>query len=170
MLHARMNSPVMIVNDAMKAMYALGKASDQGGVPPTTKLLVVLRASQINGCSVCVDMHAKELRKVGESDERIFAVGAWRDAPWFTAAERAALDLTEAVTRIADRPDPVPDAVWEEAARHYDERGLASLLLTISSINVWNRLNVATRQVAGEWAKSPEVKAAVESRTAAATA
>jgi AhpD family alkylhydroperoxidase len=167
MLKARMNSPVMVVNDAMKAMYALGKASDQGGVPHTTKLLVVLRASQINGCSVCVDMHARELRKAGETDERLFAVGAWRDAPWFTDAERAALDLTEAVTRIADRPDPVPDAVWDEAARHYDERGLASLLLTISSINVWNRLNVATRQVAGEWMKSPEVRAAVENRAAA---
>jgi len=167
MLKARMNSPVTIVNDAMKAMYALGKASDQGGVPHTTKLLMVLRASQINGCSVCVDMHARELRRAGESDERIFGVGAWRDAPYYTDAERAALDLTEAVTRIADRPDPVPDAVWEEAARHYDEGGLASLLLTISSINVWNRLNVATRQVAGDWMKSPEVRAAVENRAAA---
>ena len=167
MLKARMNSPVMIVNDAMKAMYALGKASDQGGVPHTTKLLMVLRASQINGCSVCVDMHARELRRAGESDERIFGVGAWRDAPYFTDAERAALDLTEAVTLIADRPDPVPDAVWDEAARHYDEGGLASLLLTISSINVWNRLNVATRQVAGDWMKSPEVRAAVENRAAA---
>ena len=167
MLKARMNSPVMIVNEAMKAMYALGKASDQGGVPHTTKLLMVLRASQINGCSVCVDMHARELRRAGESDERIFGVGAWRDAPYYTDAERAALDLTEAVTRIADRPDPVPDAVWDDAARHYDERGLSSLLLTISSINVWNRLNVATRQVAGDWMKSPEVRAAVENRAAA---
>ena len=166
-MKARMTSPVMIVNDAMKAMYALGKASDQGGVPRTTSLLVVLRASQINGCSVCVDMHARELRKAGETDERLFAVGAWRDAPWFTDAERAALDLTEAVTRIADRPDPVPDAVWAEAATHYDEQGLASLLLTISSINVWNRLNVATRQVAGDWMKSPEIRAAVENRAAA---
>jgi AhpD family alkylhydroperoxidase len=170
MLKARMNSPVMVVSDAMKAMFALGKASDQGGVPHTTKLLVVLRASQINGCSVCVDMHARELRKANESDERIFGVGAWRDAPYYTDAERAALDLTEAVTRIADRPDPVPDAVWDEAARHYDETGLSSLLLTISSINVWNRLNVATRQVAGDWMKSPEVKAAVENRAAAAHA
>ena len=167
MLKARMNSPVMIVGDAMKAMYALGKASDQGGVPHPTKLFVVLRASQINGCSVCVDMHARELRKIGESDERIFGVGAWRDAPYFTDAERAALDLTESLTRIADRPDPVPDSVWDETARHYDEAGLASLVLTISSINVWNRLNVATRQVAGEWMKSPEVRAAVESRAEA---
>ncbi len=162
MLTARMASPVMIVNDAMKAMQALAKASEHGGVPHTTNLLVVLRASQINGCSVCVDMHSRELKRAGESDERIFAVGAWRDAPFFTDAERAALDLTEAVTRLSDRPDPVPDAVWNEAARHYDERGLASLLLTISSINVWNRLNVATRQVAREWMKSAEVRDMVE--------
>jgi len=167
MLTARMNSPVMIVGDAMKAMQALAKASEQGGVPHPTNLLVVLRASQINGCSVCVDMHSRELKRIGESDERIFAVGAWRDAPFFTEAERAALDLTEAVTRIADRPDPVPDAVWDEAARHYDERGLASLLLTISSINVWNRLNVATRQVAKAWMKSPEVRSLVEKEAAA---
>ena len=170
MLKARMNSPVMVFGDAMKAMQALSKASAQGGVPPATGLLVVLRASQINGCSVCVDMHARELKRAGESDERIFGVGAWRDAPYYTEAERAALDLTEAVTRLSDRPDPVPDALWNEVARHYDEKGLASLLLTISSINVWNRLNVATRQVAGEWMKSPEARAWIEKREAAATA
>jgi AhpD family alkylhydroperoxidase len=157
----------MIVSDAMKAMQALAKASEQGGVPHTTSLLVVLRASQINGCSVCVDMHARELKRAGESDERIFGVGAWRDAPYFTDAERAALDLTEAVTRLSDRPDPVPDALWNDVAKHYDERGLASLLLTISSINVWNRLNVATRQVAGEWMKSPEARAWAEQRATA---
>ena len=167
MIKARMASPVAVVNDAMKAMYALGRASEQGGLPHTTGLLVVLRASQINGCSVCVDMHAREMRKAGESDERIFGVGAWRDAPYYTEAERAALDLTEAVTRLSDRPDPVPDAVWNEAARHYDEAGLASLLLKISVINVWNRLNVATRQVAGEWLKSSEARAWVEKGAAA---
>ena len=94
-------------------------------------------------------MHARDLKRGGESDERLFAVAAWRDAPYFTDAERAALALTEAVTRLSDREDPVPDAIWEEAARHYDESGLAALLLTIAQINVWNRLNAATRQVAG---------------------
>ena len=113
-------------------------------------------------------MHARELKRAGESDERIFGVGAWRDAPYYTDAERAALDLTEAVTRLSDRPDPVPDALWNEVARHYDEKGLASLLLTISSINVWNRLNVATRQVAREWMKSPEVRSLVEKGAPAA--
>jgi AhpD family alkylhydroperoxidase len=122
-----------------------------GGVPDATHLLVQLRASQINGCSVCVDMHARDMRKAGESDERLFAVAAWREAPYFTDAERAALALTECVTRLSDRPDPVPDEVWNEAARHYDEMALGTVVLAIASINVWNRLNAATRQVAGEW-------------------
>ena len=108
-----------------------------------------LRASQINGCSVCVDMHARDLRKAGESDERIFAVAAWRETPYYTDAERAALALAEAMTRLSDRPDPVPDDVWDEAARHYDEPALAALMLSIATVNVWNRLNAATRQVAG---------------------
>jgi AhpD family alkylhydroperoxidase len=136
----------------MKAMYALGKASDQGGVPHSTKLLVVLRASQINGCSVCVDMHSRELEKEGETNERIFAVAAWREAPYFSDAERAALALAESMTRLSDRSDPVPDDVWNEAARHYDEQALASLVLSIATVNLWNRLNAATRQVAGgQW-------------------
>jgi AhpD family alkylhydroperoxidase len=147
-MHARMEHVTMLVPEAMQALLALGKAADKGGVPATTIGLMQLRASQINGCSVCVDMHAREMRDAGESDARLFTVAAWRDAPYFTDAERAALALTEAVTRIADRTDPVPDEIWNEAARHYDERGLASLLLAIAAINVWNRLNVATRQVA----------------------
>jgi AhpD family alkylhydroperoxidase len=147
-MHARMEHVPMIVPEAMQALLALGKAADKGGVPAKTILLMQLRASQVNGCSVCVDMHAREMRDAGESDARLFTVAAWRDAPYFTDAERAALALAEAVTRIADRTDPVPDAIWNEAARHYDERGLASLLLAIAAINVWNRLNVATRQVA----------------------
>jgi len=146
-----MRSIVTIVPEAMKAVLALHASAQKGGVPRQTQLLVVLRASQINGCSVCVDMHSRELKKAGETDERIFAVSAWRDAPYFTDAERAALALTEAVTRLSDRPDPVSDEVWQEAARHYDEAGLAALVITIASINVWNRFNVSTRQVAGPW-------------------
>lgn len=147
----RMGNPAMIIPEAMRALHALNEATEQGGVPPATLGLVQLRASQLNGCSVCVEAHPRQMRQAGESDERLFTVAAWRDAPYFTAAERAALALTEAVTRLADRSDPVPDEVWDEAARHYDERGLAALLLTIASINAWNRLNVATRQGAGEW-------------------
>jgi alkylhydroperoxidase family enzyme len=103
-------------------------------------------------------MHARSLKKSGETDERLFSVAAWRDAPYFTDAERAALALTEAATRLSDRADPVPDEIWDEAARHFDEQKLAALVLAIAVINVWNRLNVTTRQVAGEWVNSAEAK------------
>ena len=96
-------------------------------------------------------MHSRELKKAGETDERIFAVAAWREAPYFTDAERAALALTEAVTRLSDRADPVPDDIWERGRRHYDQQELASLIIAIAAINVWNRLNVAVRQPAGSW-------------------
>jgi AhpD family alkylhydroperoxidase len=151
-MHARMKHPVMILPDAMRALHALDKATEVDGLPDVTRKLVHLRASQINGCSVCVDMHSRELRQAGEPDARIFAVAAWRDAPYFSDAERAALSLTEAVTRLCDRPDPVPDEIWDEVARHYDEPARAALILQIAQINVWNRLNAATRQVAGAWA------------------
>jgi AhpD family alkylhydroperoxidase len=120
-------------------------------VPSGTLDLVHLRASQINGCSVCVDMHSRDARKAGETEERLFAVAAWREAPYFTDPERAALALAEAVTRLSDREDPVPEAVWDEAARHYEEPALAALILSIATVNLWNRLNAATRQVAGAW-------------------
>jgi AhpD family alkylhydroperoxidase len=150
-LKARMNNPVMIISEAMQAMLALHESAKKGGVPTRTLQLVEVRASQINGCSVCVDMHSRELKKGGETDERLFGISAWRDNPAFTEEERAALALTEAVTRLSDREDPVPDWVWEEAAQHYDEKGLAALLIAIGGINVWNRLNVAIRQPVGVW-------------------
>ena len=150
-MQARMGHPAFVVPDAMQALQGLGKAVHDGGVPPKTIELVNLRASQINGCSVCVDGHPRLAKKLGETEERLHAVAAWRDAPYFTDAERAALALAEAVTRLSDQADPVPDEVWEEAARHYDEPALVTLLLAIANINVWNRLNVATRQPAGEW-------------------
>ncbi len=150
MMKARMNHPVMVVPDAMKALQALSESTKQG-LPEKLLELIHLRASQINGCSVCVDMHAKLARRADETDERLFAVGAWRDTPYFTDAERAALALTEAVTRLSDREDPVTDAVWGEAAKHFNEQQLASLVLGIAAINVWNRLNVAVRQPVGVW-------------------
>ncbi|MGF6306005.1 AhpD family alkylhydroperoxidase [Bradyrhizobium sp. i1.8.4] len=150
MMKARMNHPVMVVPDAMKALQALSE-STKPALPEKLLELVHLRASQINGCSVCVDMHPKLARRAGETDERLFAVGAWRDAPYFTEAERAALALTEAVTRLSDREDPVTDAMWDEAAKHFNEQQLASLVLGIAAINVWNRLNVAVRQPVGAW-------------------
>ncbi len=153
-MHARMSNPAMIVPDAMQALQSLSKSVEQGGVPSRTLDLIHLRASQINGCAVCLDMHARGAKQSGETDERLFAVAGWRDAPYFTDAERAALALTEAATRLCDRADPVPDAIWDEATRHYDEPALAALILAIASINVWNRLNVTTRQVAGCWLPS----------------
>ncbi|EJL23349.1 alkylhydroperoxidase AhpD family core domain containing protein [Caulobacter sp. AP07] len=153
MPQARMTNPALVLPDALKALQALDAATKAAGVSVRTLELMHLRASQINGCGVCVDMHPKLARKAGETDERLFAVGAWRDTPYFTPAERAALALTEAVTRLSDRADPVPDEVWNEAAEHYDEAQLASLVLSIASINVWNRLNVSVKQVAGaSWA------------------
>lgn len=151
MQKARMSHPIMIVPGAMQALQALGVSTQNGAVPTRTIDLVQLRASQINGCSVCVDMHSRMLKKAGETDERLFAVAAWRDAPYFTDAERAALALAEAVTRLSDREDPVPDETWQEAARQYDEPALAALIIAIATINVWNRLNATVRQPAGVW-------------------
>ena len=150
MMHARMNHPVMVLPEAMNVLQSLATVSKQG-LSEKLLELVHLRASQINGCSVCVDMHPKLARKVGETDERLFAVSAWRDTPYFTDAERAALALTEALTRLSDRADPVPDAIWNDAAKHFDERELSALLLGISTINVWNRLNVAIKAPVGAW-------------------
>jgi len=148
LMTARMTNPVFVLDGAMDAMQALAKSVSRARMPIDSEL-VHLRASQINGCSVCVDMHAKALRKAGESEERVFAVSAWREAPFFSDAERAALALTEALTRLADKEEPVPDAIWDAAAEHFDEPQLAGLVLDIAQINVWNRLNVATRQVVG---------------------
>jgi AhpD family alkylhydroperoxidase len=150
-MQPRIDSPVMTVPGAMAALQRLGAVTKHSGIPETTLILVTLRASQINGCSVCVDMHSRELRAAGEPDARIFTVAAWRETPYFTEAERAALALTEAATRLADRPEGVTDEVWEEAARHYDETQLAALVLAIAGINAWNRINAATRQPSGDW-------------------
>ncbi len=148
-MNARMDNPALIVPGALDAMLALGKAAAHGGLPRKTSLLVVLRASQINGCSVCAHMHARDARQAGETDERLATVAAWHDAPFFTDAERAALALTEAATRLSDRTDPVPDAIFDAAAQHYDRQALAALILTIAAINAANRINVITRQIAG---------------------
>jgi AhpD family alkylhydroperoxidase len=149
-MQARMKNPAMVIPDAMTAIKALNEAVRQGGVPPRTLDLVHLRASQINGCSVCVGAAARA-RKDGETDERLFTVVAWRDTPYFTDAERAALALAEAMTRLSDRADPVPDEIWDEAACHYDESALAALVLWIATVNVFNRVNVATRQILGQY-------------------
>ena len=150
-IHPRMPSPVQVIPGAFKALVALGASGAAADLPQQTIDLVHLRASQINGCSFCCEMHFREARERGETDERLATVAAWREAPYFTEAERAALALTEAVTRIADAADPVTDGIWDEAAQHYDEEGLAALLIQIAAINTWNRLNVAIRNPAGSY-------------------
>ena len=150
-MEARMTHQVFVVPAALKALTAYSGSGEGLGVPAETLEMMRLRASQINGCSVCVELPSNNLKKEGTSDERLYAVAAWRDTPYFTEPERVALELTELVTRVADRGDPVSDDVWENATRYYDEQGLSALLIAITSINAWNRLNAATRQVAGAW-------------------
>ena len=168
-MEARMKHPVFVVPDAMQALQALGKAVHKTGLSPQLIELVNLRASQINGCSVCVQMHAQSLKTAGESDERIFGVAAWRETPYFDEAERAALALAEAATRLCDRPDAVPDEIWDDAAKHFDEEALSGLLLAIAQINVWNRLNAATRQMAGAGVVITELSVAIASQRPIAT-
>jgi AhpD family alkylhydroperoxidase len=141
---SRMNL-VRAARGGYEAMLGLEGFVNAGKVPQSTLELLRLRVSQINGCGYCVDMHSRDARKVGEGEQRLFAVAAWRDTPFFTDEERAALALAEAVTRIADQSDPVPDEVWDQAADVYDEESLGVLLMAIAAINAWNRLNVTTR-------------------------
>jgi AhpD family alkylhydroperoxidase len=146
---ARMKNPATVLPDSMKGIQAIVEAAHDAGVPSSTMELAHLRASQINGCSPCVYSGAVGAKKAGETDERLFAVAAWRETCLFTDAERAALALAESMTRMADRADPVPDEVWDEAAKHFDERQMAGLVLWVSTTNLFNRLNAATKQVAG---------------------
>ncbi|MGW8764709.1 carboxymuconolactone decarboxylase family protein [Streptomyces sp. NPDC055815] len=149
-MSARMPNPAAVLPDAGPAIFQLIKAVQSGGhVAGTTLDLVHLRVSQINGCGYCVVGGALKSQKEGETDERLHSVAAWRETPYFTDEERAALALAEYATRLADRPDAVPDAVWDEAARYYDEKQLAQIVLWIGVSNLFNRLNATTRQPAG---------------------
>ncbi|MET7760212.1 carboxymuconolactone decarboxylase family protein [Streptomyces sp. NPDC005389] len=152
MAHAttpRMTNPAYVLPGAGPAIQELVKATRAGGVPESTLELVHLRASQINSCGFCVDYGAKSARKNGVSDEKLFAVAAWREAPYFSDEERAALALAEAATRLADASDAVPDEVWDAAADHYDEKQLAAIVLMVAVTNLFNRINVTVRQPAG---------------------
>ncbi|AXK33135.1 carboxymuconolactone decarboxylase family protein [Streptomyces armeniacus] len=140
-----------VVKKAMNPIVAAGKSLADAGVPQSTRELVVLRASQINGCGFCVDMHTKDAVHAGEDPTRLNMVAAWREAKVFTEAERAALELSEQGTRIADGAGGVPDEVWENAAKHYDEEQLAALVLSIALINAFNRVNVMVQQPAGDY-------------------
>ena len=144
-----MKNPATVLPDSMKGIQAIIEAAHHAGVPPSTMELAHLRASQVNGCSPCVYSGAISAKKAGESDERLFAVAAWRETDLFTDAERAALALAESMTRLADRPDPVPDEVWDEAAKHFDRTQMAGLVLWVAVTNLFNRLNATTKQPAG---------------------
>ncbi|MER5772566.1 carboxymuconolactone decarboxylase family protein [Streptomyces sp. NPDC001985] len=147
---ARMKNPALVFPTVYPAILeAIRAAKEEGGVEPLTLHLVHQRASQINGCSYCLVGAYPLAKKDGETDERLNAVAAWRDTPFFTEAERAALRLAESMTRLSDQSDAVPDDVWDEVADHYDEKQIASLVLMISLTNFFNRINVTTRQPAG---------------------
>ena len=150
-MQARMKNPAAVIPGAWQPIQALIKAAHSQGVPEELLELVHLRVSQINGCSACVDAGLKSLRKLDQSDERIGLVSAWRETPYYTDTERAALHLAEAATRLADRADAVSDEVWDAAADHFDEQQLASILLMIAVTNMFNRLNAPVRQPAGSW-------------------
>ena len=150
-MQSRMKNPAAVLPGAMQPILDVVAQTKTSGVPETTLELVHLRASQINGCSACVDAGVKTARKAGETADRLATVAAWRETPYFTDAERAALELTECATRLADRSDPVPDAVWDAAAEHYSEQQLAGIVLMIAVTNLFNRVNATTKQIAGAW-------------------
>jgi AhpD family alkylhydroperoxidase len=150
-MEARMKNPAALLPGAFDAIMGVNAAVAKGGVPEAVLHLTHLRASQINGCAACIDGGVKYAKMAGETDERLFAVSAWRETQYFTDAERAALALTEAMTRLSDRADPVPDDIWNEARTHFEDRALSALQLHVALTNLFNRLNVSTRQPAGAW-------------------
>ncbi|WP_310962007.1 carboxymuconolactone decarboxylase family protein [Nocardioides terrisoli] len=135
--------------DLYKAYLHLETAVRRSGIDPTLYELVKTRASQINGCAFCIDMHTKDARAAGETEQRLYGLSAWRELPIYTDRERAALALTEAVTRVADTH--VPDDVWDEAARVFSQPELGQVLMAIVTINGWNRMAISTRQAAGDY-------------------
>jgi AhpD family alkylhydroperoxidase len=146
----RLPNPATLIPEAMQALIAVTEAIAGTGVDAKLLSLSHLRASQINGSSLCVAGGAQQSRRHGATEEQVHTVAAWRETPWFSDEERAALALTEAVTRLADNPNPVPDEVWDVAATYFDQKELAALVLNIAITNAFNRLNAPTRQQAGK--------------------
>src|ERR671923_866042 len=145
----RMNIYKFISTDSGKALLNLAKPQEGGEVEMSVLELVKLRTSQINGCAHCIDMHTKDARAMGETEQRLYGLSAWRETPYYSARERAALEWTEALTLVAETH--VPDEVYEHVREQFSEEELAHLSLAIVSINGWNRLNVATRTVPGDY-------------------
>ncbi len=150
-----------VARGVYEAMLGLEKYLHQSGLEESLVHLVKLRASQINGCAYCIDMHWKDLRSIGEQEQRLYGLDAWEESPYYTDRERAALAWTEAVTKI--REGHAPDEVYEEARKQFTEKELADLTLAIATINAWNRLSIAARTVPGTYqpAKTPELKRGV---------
>ncbi|MFD6448667.1 carboxymuconolactone decarboxylase family protein [Promicromonospora sp. NPDC060204] len=148
---SRMKNPALLVPGGAKALAELGQMAQGQGVSAATLEVVHLRVSQINGCGWCIEYGMRQARKAGESEDRLASVAAWRESPYLSEAECAALELAEAMTRLADSPEGVPDAVWDRAAEHWDEQALAALVLHIGVTNLYNRLNVTVRQIPGTW-------------------
>ncbi len=149
-MQARMTNPAYVLPGAMKGIGSIFQAIGGSGLGQELAEIVALRASQINGCGACVHGHTVNLRKAGVSEERISAVAAWRHAPCFSDAERAALKLTESITRLADlSEESVADALWDEVADHFDEKELSGLILTVSLTNMFNRINTTIQEPVG---------------------
>jgi AhpD family alkylhydroperoxidase len=140
-----------VMTKFVKYLVSASKVLADSPLPAATRELVNLRASQINGCAYCADMHTKDAAQAGETQQRLNLVAVWREATVFTDAERAALELAEQGTRIADAGPGVTDAAWANAAKHYDDEELAALVALIAEINAWNRVNVITRQPGGDY-------------------
>ncbi len=151
-MEARINPMAdAVAMKSLKHIIAAGRALDDSTLPKATQELVKIRASQINGCSGCLDMHIKEAAAAGEDPVRLALVAAWREATVYTDAERAALEVTEQGTRIADAAGGVSDEAWANAAKYFDEAQLSALVIGIAVINTFNRLNVITQQPAGHY-------------------
>jgi len=150
-IQPRLLNPAAMMPDALEGIQKMLVAVQKGGLSPSILALTHMRASQINGCSSCIEGTINHELRSGDLDDRLLAVAAWHDSSRFAADERAALALTECMTRLDDRADAVPDDIWQAAAEHFDDRGLAALVLHIALVNLFNRVNVTTRQPAGEW-------------------
>lgn len=148
----RMTNPAGVIPEALEGIQKLIMAVQKGGLPESVRELTHMRASQINGCSSCIEGTINHAHRTGEDlDERLLMVAGWRHSSRFTEAERAALELTEEMTRLAHRADPVPDEAWARVTEHYDDKALVALVLHVALVNLFNRMNVATRQPAGNW-------------------
>ncbi len=159
-MHPRME--IVAESAVYRAMFLLGQQVRSSGINPTLRGLIRIRASQINGCAYCIDMHTKDARLNGETEQRIYALNAWRETPFFTTEERAVLALVEAVTLISE--NPVSDEIYDEVSHYFTPDEIANLLMAIVEINGWNRIAITTRVVPGSYEPQtlPDRKAAPE--------